>query len=170
MSSNEGATHATERERWRNGPVDDGKWPVEAEVEDEDGPENIEDDKYAPGLGVAKGALSVAKKTERDVAAATEAGATEREDTADTEAADSTTTSTGVGAARMDDGEETNEWSTGNGGADSNDGPARRVVIDYGAVATVDGDKVCGGPRADELRRKMDTTSSRHSPAHRARL
>ncbi|KAE8896531.1 hypothetical protein PR003_g4540 [Phytophthora rubi] len=70
----------------------------------------------------------------------------------------------------MDDGEETNEWSTGNGGADSNDGPARRVVIDYGAVATVDGDKVCGGPRADELRRKMDTTSSRHSPAHRARL
>ncbi|KAE9130846.1 hypothetical protein PF005_g4264 [Phytophthora fragariae] len=68
----------------------------------------------------------------------------------------------------MDDGEETNEWSTGNGGADSNDGPARRVVIDYGAVATVDGDKVCGGPRADELRRKMDTTSSRHSPAHRA--
>ncbi|KAE9249148.1 hypothetical protein PF004_g3529 [Phytophthora fragariae] len=60
-------SQATERERWRNGPVDDGKWPVEAEVEDEDGPENIEDDKYAPGLGVAKGALSVAKKTERDV-------------------------------------------------------------------------------------------------------
>ncbi|KAE9033336.1 hypothetical protein PR001_g10213 [Phytophthora rubi] len=60
-------SQATERERWRNGPVDDGKWPVEAEVEGEDGPENVEDDKYASGLGVAKGALSVAKKTERDV-------------------------------------------------------------------------------------------------------
>ncbi|KAE8957844.1 hypothetical protein PR002_g31049, partial [Phytophthora rubi] len=91
-----------------------------------------------------------------EVATATTAGASEKKDTAETEAADSTTTSTGVGAARMGDGEETNEWSTGNGDADSNDGPARRVVIDYGAVMTVDGDKVCGGPSAVELRRKVE--------------
>ncbi|KAE9187332.1 hypothetical protein PF005_g20493 [Phytophthora fragariae] len=35
----------------------------------------------------------------------------------------------------MGDGEGTNEWSTGNGDADSIDGSARQVVIDYGAVA-----------------------------------
>ncbi|KAE9163772.1 hypothetical protein PF005_g30305, partial [Phytophthora fragariae] len=91
-----------------------------------------------------------------ELATATTADASEEKDTAETEAADGTTTSTGVGAARMGDGEETNEWSTGKGDADSNDGPSRRVVIDYGAVTTVDGDKVCGGPSAVELRRKVE--------------
>ncbi|KAE9061546.1 hypothetical protein PF007_g30223 [Phytophthora fragariae] len=90
------------------------------------------------------------------VATATIADASKKKDTAKTEAADSTTTRTGVGAARMGDGEESNEWSTRSGDADSDDGPARRVVIDYGTVATVDGDKVCGGPSADELRKKVE--------------
>ncbi|KAE8979571.1 hypothetical protein PR002_g24381 [Phytophthora rubi] len=82
--------------------VDAGKLP-EAEGEDKD--EDVEDDKNALGLGMAKGALSVAKKTEYDcddaetsevrskedwgskeMAAATEADASEREDTAETEA------------------------------------------------------------------------------------
>ncbi|KAE8907467.1 hypothetical protein PF003_g8424 [Phytophthora fragariae] len=90
------------------------------------------------------------------VATATIADASKKKDTAKTEAADSTTTSTGVGAARTGDGEESNEWSTRSGDADSNDGPARRVVIDYSTVATVDGDKVCGGPSADELRKKVE--------------
>ncbi|KAE8890145.1 hypothetical protein PF007_g20438 [Phytophthora fragariae] len=84
--------------------VDAGKLP-EADVEDEDEDEDVEDDKNALGLGMAKGALSVAKKTEYDcddaetsevrskvdcgskeMAAATEADASEREDTAETEA------------------------------------------------------------------------------------
>ncbi|KAE8894284.1 hypothetical protein PF003_g21999 [Phytophthora fragariae] len=90
------------------------------------------------------------------VATATIADASKKKDTAKTEAADSTTTRTGVGAARMGDGEESNEWSTRSGDADSDDGPARRVVINYGTVATVDGDKVCGGPSADELRKKVE--------------
>ncbi|KAE9260341.1 hypothetical protein PR003_g34415, partial [Phytophthora rubi] len=59
------------------------------------------------------------------VATATIADASKKKDTAKTEAADSTTTSTGVGAARMGDGEESNEWSTRSGDADSDDGPAR---------------------------------------------
>ncbi|KAE8970118.1 hypothetical protein PF010_g19993 [Phytophthora fragariae] len=46
--------------------VDAGKLP-EADVEDEDEDEDVEDDKNALGLGMAKGALSVAKKTEYDV-------------------------------------------------------------------------------------------------------
>ncbi|KAE9313126.1 hypothetical protein PF008_g19817 [Phytophthora fragariae] len=91
-----------------------------------------------------------------EVATATTADASEKKDTTETEAADSTTTSTGVGAASMGDGDVTNERSTRNGDADLDDGPARRVVIDYGAVTTVDGDKVCGGPRADKLRRKVE--------------
>ncbi|KAE8915302.1 hypothetical protein PF003_g1187 [Phytophthora fragariae] len=60
------------------------------------------------------------------VATATIADASKKKDTAKTEAADSTTTSTGVGAARMGDGEESNEWSTRSGDADSDDGRRAR--------------------------------------------